>query len=121
MGLRTLAPSDSRYRGSYGGSWESRDRAYHQGTVWAWLIGPFIEAFLKLHADEAKPKLKTAEQAKLYLAGLEGHLDKAGLGQVSEIFDGNSPHLPKGCIAQAWSLAELLRAKKLIAAYESKG
>ena len=110
VGLRTLAPEDDRYRRRYGESWESRDRAYHQGTVWAWLMGPFIEAYLKV--DGAKPL--AVEQARTYLSALETHLGEAGLGFISEIFDGDPPHTPRGCIAQAWSVAEVLRAKLLI-------
>jgi len=110
LGLRTLAPSDGRYRGRYGGSWESRDRAYHQGTVWPWLMGPMVQAYLRIHrfSDEAR------RQARIWLAPLDEHLAAAGLGTVSEIFDGDPPHWPRGCIAQAWSVAELLRAKRMV-------
>jgi glycogen debranching enzyme len=83
----------------------SRDAAYHQGTIWAWLIGPFISAYLKLNGN----KRAARRQAKAWLAGFSGHLLDAGLGQVSEIFDGNAPHAPRGCVAQAWSVAEILR------------
>lgn len=111
MGLRTLSSQDPRYRGRYGSSWESRDRAYHQGTVWAWLIGPFIEAYLKVREGD-----RTAlRQAEGWLKAFDQHLDRAGIGHVSEIFDGDSPHEPRGCIAQAWSVAEVLRAKRLVA------
>ena len=110
-GLRTLSPKDPRYRRKYGGSWESRDRAYHQGTVWAWLIGPFIEAYLAVHG--AKPP--TLAKAGEWLAAFDEHLHQAGLGYISEIFDGDPPHTPRGCIAQAWSVAEVLRAKHLVA------
>ena len=110
MGLRTLAPDDARYRRKYGGSWESRDRAYHQGTVWAWLIGAFVEAYLKV--EGAKPF--AVAQARQWLAGFDDHLREAGVGFVSEIFDGQPPHTPRGCIAQAWSVGELLRAKRIV-------
>ncbi len=110
MGLRTLSPDDSRYRNVYGSSWESRDRAYHQGTVWAWLIGPYIEAYLKV--EDFAPHALT--RAKLLLSSFDSHLNQVGLGYISEIFDGDTPHTPRGCIAQAWSVAEVLRAKKLI-------
>jgi len=110
VGLRTLAPDDVRYRRRYGGSWESRDRAYHQGTVWPWLIGPFIEAYLKVH--DASPF--ALAQVREWLAAFEGHLEDAGLGTISEIFDGDAPHAPRGCIAQAWSVGEVLRAKRLV-------
>jgi len=109
-GLRSLSPEDRRYRRRYGGSWESRDRAYHQGTVWAWLIGPFIEAYLKVNGSN----LATLAQATHWLEAFESHLHEAGLGTISEIFDGDPPHTPRGCIAQAWSVAEVLRAKCLI-------
>ncbi len=110
LGLRSLSPTDSRYRRRYGGSWESRDRAYHQGTVWAWLIGPYVEAFLKVQAD----KTKAVAEARRCLHAFDAHLAEAGLGSVSEIFDGDAPHYPHGCIAQAWSVAEVLRAKLLV-------
>jgi len=111
MGLRTLSPRDGRYRRRYGGSWESRDRAYHQGTVWAWLIGPFIEAYLKVKGNSPS----ALAQARSWLEGFDEHLNRAGLGFISEIFDGDPPHNPRGCIAQAWSVAEVLRAKCLLA------
>lgn len=102
MGLRSLSPSDPRYRGSYsGGVWE-RDSAYHQGTVWPWLMGPFLTAFVKTGGDRG--------QAEAWLRGFGAHLETAGLGHVSEIADGDAPHTPRGCVAQAWSVAELLRA-----------
>lgn len=113
-GLRTLSPVDSRYRRQYGASWESRDRAYHQGTVWAWLIGPYIEAYLKVENYSAAAVAK----AKQMLSAFDKHLEDAGLGHVNEIFDGDAPHTPRGCIAQAWSVAEVLRAKMLVAARE---
>jgi predicted glycogen debranching enzyme len=106
-GLRTLAPNDGRYRRRYGGSWESRDRAYHQGTVWAWLIGPYIDALLNVEGDTSQ----TRHKARRLLSGFDAHLAEAGLGFVSEIFDADPPHTPRGCIAQAWSVAEVLRAK----------
>jgi glycogen debranching enzyme len=111
MGLRTLSPFDARYRRRYGGSWESRDRAYHQGTVWAWLMGPFIEAHLNV--KDNSPSATAAVTG--WLEGFNEHLNEAGLGFVSEIFDGDPPHHPRGCIAQAWSVAEVLRAKCLLA------
>jgi predicted glycogen debranching enzyme len=101
-GLRSLASNDDRYRGEYGGDVKQRDGAYHQGTVWAWLIGHFIQAHLKVYRDRAI--------AKTFLAPMEQHLEAAGIGSISEIFNGNVPHEPKGCIAQAWSVAEVLRA-----------
>jgi predicted glycogen debranching enzyme len=105
-GLRTLARGDPQYRGSYGGDPRSRDGAYHQGTVWPWLMGPFVTAYLRV--QNYSPA--ALEQAKSWLAAFEKHIREAGVGQVSEVFSGDPPHQPGGCIAQAWSVAELLRA-----------
>ena len=110
-GLRTLSPDDARYCSRCIGSWEARDRAYHQGTVWPWLIGPFIEAYLKVEGRTPQ----ALEQARRWLAPFDAHLSEAGLGQISEIFDADRPHTPRGCIAQAWSVAEVLRAKMMLA------
>ncbi len=101
-GLRTLAPSDPLYHGHYGGSQSQRDTAYHQGTVWAWLLGPFVMAHLRVYRD--------ARRAASFLEPMEHHLKAAGLGSISEIFDGDPPFAPRGAIAQAWSVAEVLRA-----------
>src|SRR5262249_768148 len=101
-----LAPTDPQYCGRYTGDGRSRDGAYHQGTVWPWLMGPFITAYLKVN-DRSGPTLCQAEQ---WLAPLKEHLSEAGLGHISEILDGDAPHRPVGCVAQAWSVAELLRA-----------
>ncbi|HYL12292.1 MAG TPA: amylo-alpha-1,6-glucosidase [Terriglobales bacterium] len=105
-GLRTLAPSDPQYRGRYSGDGVSRDGAYHQGTVWPWLMGPFISAYIKVNGGTESAR----RQAETWLASLKDHLADAGLGHISEIFDGDPPHRPVGCIAQAWSVAEVLRA-----------
>jgi len=105
-GLRSLAPGDPQYRPRYEGDLRSRDTAYHQGTVWSWLLGPFVTGYLTAHEYSA-PARKKAEG---WLRGMAGHLSEAGLGQISEIFDGDAPHTPRGCIAQAWSVAETLRA-----------
>lgn len=104
-GLRSLAPSDPQYRGRYEGDPFRRDSAYHQGTVWPWLIGPFITAYLKVHGRSAK----TRRQAEQWLAELRRYLQEEGLGQLPEVFDGDVPQRAGGCIAQAWSVAELLR------------
>ena len=105
VGLRSLSPNDPNYIGIYQGDTLSRDGAYHQGTVWTWPIGAFITAYLK-----ANGKSKAArKQARKWLDGFFPHLSEAGLGQVAEIFDGDAPHTPRGCVAQAWSVAELLR------------
>jgi predicted glycogen debranching enzyme len=105
FGLRSLAPSDPQYRGSYAGGPTERDGAYHQGTVWPWLLGPFISAYVKVNGGSEEAR----RQAHAWLFPLESHLAEAGLGHVSEIFDGDAPHRPCGCVAQAWSLAEILR------------
>jgi glycogen debranching enzyme len=97
-GLRSLAPSDPRYRGRYAGDPVSRDSAYHQGTVWPWLMGPFVTAHRKVHG-------RSPEWAEPFRRFLEAE----GGGQIPEVFDGDAPHRPGGCIAQAWSVAELLR------------
>lgn len=106
VGLRTLSPTDSRYRARYEGGVRERDGAYHQGTVWPFLFGPFITAWKKVHGKSPAQ----SKQARAFLDGLETHLHEAGLGQVSEIFDGDAPHQARGCVAQAWSVAEPLRA-----------
>jgi predicted glycogen debranching enzyme len=106
LGLRTLSPRDPRYRPRYEGGVHERDGAYHQGTVWPWLLGPFLTAYVRVHGGSAAAK----EQAAMWLEAFEPHLAVAGLGQVSEIADGDPPHTPRGCIAQAWSVGELLRA-----------
>jgi glycogen debranching enzyme len=104
-GLRTLAASDPRYCGRYDGDAQQRDAAYHQGTVWPWLIGPFVTAYCRTHRG---PTIRANVEG--WLKPLRDHLSEAGLGQISEVFDGDPPHRPGGCIAQAWSVAELLRA-----------
>ena len=105
-GLRSLSPTEPGYIGHYGGGTEQRDGAYHQGTVWAWLIGPFVEAHLRVYGNQ--------EQAKAFLGPLlQQHLFDYGLGSVSEIFDGNEPYTAQGCPWQAWSVAELLRVSSL--------
>jgi predicted glycogen debranching enzyme len=105
FGLRTLSSEDPAYRPRYGGSPAERDAAYHQGTVWTWLLGAFVDAHRKVYR---KP-----ERAKAFLTSLQAHLEEAGVGYCSEIFDADPPHRPDGCIAQAWSVAELLRAWRL--------
>ena len=102
VGLRSLSPADPRYCPVYIGSPFERDSAYHQGTVWAWLIGGFVDAYRRVYPDDIA-------RVDEIIAGFEPHLSEAGLGQVSEIFDADPPHTPRGCFAQAWSVAELLR------------
>lgn len=105
-GLRSLAPDDPAYRGRYEGDPASRDAAYHQGTVWSWLLGPYADALVKTNGAVGKPKARKA------IEGLTPHLLEAGLGSISEIFDGDAPHAPRGCPAQAWSVGEALRVFK---------
>jgi glycogen debranching enzyme len=102
LGLRSLAPGDPNYKPRYDGDLRSRDAAYHQGTVWAWLIGPYVDAWLRLHPDDRAG-------ARDALKGFSHHLNDAGIGTISEIFDAEAPYTPRGCIAQAWSVAEVLR------------
>jgi predicted glycogen debranching enzyme len=105
-GLRSLATDHPDYKPRYAGAPAERDAAYHQGTVWSWLMGPFVIAYLKAYGAT----WATRKRAWQLMEGLQDHLLTAGLGQVSEIFDGDAPHQPRGCIAQAWGVAELLRA-----------
>jgi glycogen debranching enzyme len=109
-GLRTLSPLDPSYRGKYEGDVWGRDSAYHQGTVWPWLIGPYFRAKLKF--AEGSPA--AVEEARAWLQSFSAHFSEAGLSQVSEIFDGDAPHQPRGCIAHAWSVSELLWLAKLV-------
>ncbi len=102
VGLRSLSPHNPDYKKNYHGDLKTRDAAYHQGTVWAWLIGPFIDAWMKVHPGEP-------EKARAFLDAFPAHLSEAGLGTISEVFDAEAPHTPRGCIAQAWSVAEVLR------------
>jgi predicted glycogen debranching enzyme len=105
-GLRTLAPSDPQYRGRYQGDPASRDGAYHQGTVWPWLLGPFLTAFLAVH-DHAP---QARRQAAQWTETLRRYAEEEGMGQLPEVFDGDPPHRAGGCLAQAWSVAEILRS-----------
>jgi len=110
-GLRTLAPSHPAYKGVFTGTPYERDSAYHQGTVWPYLIGPFVEAYVKVHGSDRKAKREAAE----FIQPLLDHLTQEGcLGSICEVFDGDDPHTPKGCSAQAWSVAELIRAYRLV-------
>lgn len=102
VGLRSLAPGHPDYKAAYFGDLHARDAAYHQGTVWAWLIGPFIDAWLKVHPEDQAEALR-------FLEGFPAHLDEAGIGTISEVFDAEAPFTARGCIAQAWSIAEVLR------------
>ena len=103
VGLRSLAREHPDYKARYFGDLRARDAAYHQGTVWAWLIGPFVDAWLRVHPADR-------DGARRWLEGFEDHLSEACVGSVSEIFDAEPPFTPRGCVAQAWSVAEVLRA-----------
>jgi len=103
VGLRTLSPNDPHYRGQITGDQPSRDTAYHQGTVWPWLLGAYIDALRRYRGDAGE------ETARERIANMNAHLSEAGVGTISEIFDGDAPHTPRGCIAQAWSVGEILR------------
>ncbi len=102
MGLRSLAPGHPDYKPMYYGDLRSRDAAYHQGTVWGWLIGPFVDAWLKVHPEDKAT-------ARSFLEGFADHLNEACIGSISEVFDAEAPYWPRGCVAQAWSIAEVLR------------
>lgn len=105
-GIRSLSPWDPAYVGIYRGDRVKRDGAYHQGTAWSWLIGPFITAYRRAnHYNKA-----SREQAQLFISPFWDHLHDHGVGYISEIFDGDEPAVPRGTIAQAWSVAEVLRA-----------
>src|SRR6185369_7743489 len=106
LGLRSLSPDDPRYAGRYEGGVRERDGAYHQGTVWPWLAGAFVEAWVRVRGGGEAAKAKAGER---FVAPLLAHLDEAGIGHVSEIADGAAPHTPRGCPFQAWSLGELIR------------
>ena len=103
VGLRSLAPGHRDYKPQYDGDLRARDAAYHQGTVWGWLAGPFVDAWLKVRPDDRAGARQCVE-------GFAEHLDDAGIGTLSEVFDAEAPFTPRGCIAQAWSIAEVLRA-----------
>ncbi|MHB9093307.1 MAG: amylo-alpha-1,6-glucosidase [Eubacteriales bacterium] len=105
-GLRSLSPDSHDYHGRYSGDVVQRDAAYHQGTGWGWLIGPFITSYRKIHDYSAESKTITER----FIAPFKAHLWDYGIGSVSEIFDGDPPHTPRGCFSQAWSVAEVLRA-----------
>jgi predicted glycogen debranching enzyme len=111
LGLRSLAPNEPGYVRCYEGGVSQRDGCYHQGTVWPWLIGAFVEAWLRVHGDSAANR---AEARRKFIDPLKAHLDNAGIGHISEIADAESPHVPRGCPFQAWSVGELLRIETLL-------
>ncbi|HXF26456.1 MAG TPA: amylo-alpha-1,6-glucosidase, partial [Bryobacteraceae bacterium] len=105
VGLRSLAPEDPKYKGRYEGSLDDRDAAYHQGTAWPWLLGPFVTAWL--NAFGRTPE--NLDHCRKMIAPMEARMHVFGLGTINEIYDGDAPQYPHGCVAQAWSVAELLR------------
>ena len=111
-GLRSLAPGSKDYQKTYHGDLRTRDSAYHQGTVWTWLIGPYVDALLRVEPT-------AIERAKKALDGLSQHLGQACIGQICEVFDAEEPYRPRGCAAQAWGVGELLRARSVVAAQEA--
>ncbi len=113
VGLRSLAPGHPDYKPKYDGDLRARDAAYHQGTVWAWLIGPYIDAWLKVYPDRRA-------EANGFLAGFVPHLSQACIGSISEIFDAELPHTPRACISQAWSVAEVLRCWVMLSESSSR-
>jgi glycogen debranching enzyme len=102
LGLRSLAPGEPNYVAKYDGDLRARDAAYHQGTVWGWLVGPLVDAWLRANPQRA-------DTARAFLEGFAAHLHEGCVGSISEIFDAEAPYLPRGCVAQAWSVAEVLR------------
>jgi glycogen debranching enzyme len=111
LGLRSLAPEEAGYIARYQGGVRERDGGYHQGTVWPWLIGPFAEAWVRVHGGDDAAKRQARSR---FLAPILEHLNHAGLGHISEIADAEKPHTPRGCPFQAWSLAELLRLDRVV-------
>lgn len=103
FGLRSLSPDDSNYHPNYGGDQYAHDSAYHQGTVWSWLLGPFLTAMVEVEGAAGK------KRAKKLLENFKAHLLDSGVGTISEIFDADASHTSRGCIAQAWSVGEILR------------
>jgi glycogen debranching enzyme len=106
VGLKTLPRSDVHYVPAYVGDQYHRDSCYHEGTVWSWLLGPYVDAIMRVHKDAGAP------QAMKVIEDFRYHLNEACIGSVSEIFDAEPPHHPRGCVAQAWSVAEILRVIK---------
>jgi len=106
LGLRSLERTNHSYQGHHQGGPMWRDSSYHQGTVWCWLLGPFVEAWVRVREDSAEAR---REAWRRFLEPIWRHLDEAGLGHVSEIADGEAPHRPRGCPFQAWSVGEVLR------------
>jgi predicted glycogen debranching enzyme len=112
VGLKTLPKSDSHYVPVYGGDEYHRDSSYHEGTVWSWLLGPYVDTIIKVHGARDK--------AQEVITNFKYHLNEACIGSVSEIFDAEPPHNPRGCVAQAWGVAEVLRVIKDYQLYDTK-
>jgi glycogen debranching enzyme len=111
IGLRSLTPTDPDYKPRYTGGPVERDAAYHQGTVWPYLIGPFVEAWVRVRGNTSDAKCAARTR---FLEPMLKHLDEAGLGHMSEIADADAPHMPRGCPFQAWSIAELIRLDRVV-------
>jgi predicted glycogen debranching enzyme len=118
LGLRSLAPNDAAYAARYHGGVKERDGSYHQGTVWPWLLGPFVEAWVRVRGSSREA---VGEARRRFLAPLLEHLKEAGLGHISEIADGAAPHAPRGCPFQAWSVGEFLRLSEQVLAEDRIG
>jgi predicted glycogen debranching enzyme len=114
-GLRSLSPDDPKYKGNYGGNTFRRDSAYHQGTVWSWLLGPYLEAGMKFAGEIFRP------EAMAIMEGFSNHINEGCIGSISEIFDGDAPYHPRGCVAQAWGVAEMLRVLKTYSLFHVGG
>jgi len=104
VGLRSLSPQDPAFHSIYQGDTYLRDSAYHHDKVWAWLLGPYLTALVRVRGKTGR------KQGLKLMQAVQNHLSESGIGQISEIFDGDTPHAPRGCIAQAWSVAEIARA-----------
>jgi predicted glycogen debranching enzyme len=113
LGLRSLAPGQPGYQPRYAGAMRARDAAYHQGTVWPWLLGPFVEAWVRVRGDDQAVRREARQR---FLPPLQAHLNEAGLGHVTEVADAEAPHHPGGCPFQAWSVGELLRLSQVVLA-----
>ena len=111
IGLRSLEPGNAAYVGHYEGGPRERDGAYHQGTIWPWLLGPFVDAWVRVRGATAEAK---AQARARFVTPLLAHLDEAGLDHVSEIADGEPPYTPRGCPFQAWSVGEAIRIVDVI-------
>jgi glycogen debranching enzyme len=111
LGLRTLAPDEPAYQAHMKGNVRQRDGAYHQGTIWPWLMGPFVEAWVRVRGNTAEAR---QEARTRFLQPLLAHLDSYGLGHLPEAADGDAPHTPRGCPFQAWSMGEALRLDRVV-------